>query len=135
MPWQRWWLAAAGSLLLGLLAAAAFLEPSPTGVGTHQQLGLPPCSFRVTMGFPCPACGMTTSWSHFVRGQFVQAAAANVGGTLLAMAAAWCGPWSLISGVRGRCLWGVPNQRLVLAGSVSLIIVTCVDWIIRLLIS
>ncbi len=31
---------------LAMLAVATQLEPSAAGLGTHQQLGLPPCSFR-----------------------------------------------------------------------------------------
>ena len=30
-----------------LLGVARALEPSPQGRGTHQQLGLPPCTFEV----------------------------------------------------------------------------------------
>ena len=40
-------------LALGLLAplgVAAMLRPDGRGFGTHQQLGLPPCTFRVLFG-------------------------------------------------------------------------------------
>ncbi|RMG03430.1 MAG: DUF2752 domain-containing protein, partial [Planctomycetota bacterium] len=50
--------------LAGLLVIAAVLRPSPTGLGTHQQLGLPPCTFRAMFGSRCPTCGMTTAWSN-----------------------------------------------------------------------
>lgn len=49
------------------LALARMLRPSAEGVGTHQQLGLPPCTFLWVTGIPCPFCGMTTSWSHAAR--------------------------------------------------------------------
>jgi len=37
-------LVALGSTLLLLLGVAVWLLPDPRGIGTHKQLGLPPCS-------------------------------------------------------------------------------------------
>ena len=51
-----------------LLALARWLTPDPSGVGTHIQLGLQPCAVLTWVGFPCPMCGMTTTFSllaHF----------------------------------------------------------------------
>lgn len=67
-PWQR-----ATSLLISIACAAvmvtaARLTPSPTGMGTHTQLGLDQCAFALRTGLPCPTCGMTTSFSWFARG-------------------------------------------------------------------
>jgi hypothetical protein len=60
--------------LAGLtLAVARFLKPSQTGVGTHEQLGLPPCFFLHLTGIPCPGCGLTTCFAHSVRLHFYQA--------------------------------------------------------------
>jgi hypothetical protein len=61
------------ALSIGLSAAtvlfvAAYIRPSPTGIGSHAQLRLRLCQFEQTTGLPCPTCGMTTSFSHFVRG-------------------------------------------------------------------
>lgn len=50
------------------LLAARCLSPSASGVGTHVQLGLPPCGFLRLFQLPCPACGLTTSFAHLVRG-------------------------------------------------------------------
>ncbi len=47
---------------------AAFLHPSRTGHGTHEQLGLPPCPSVLLFNRPCPGCGLTTSWTAFVHG-------------------------------------------------------------------
>ena len=51
----------------GLMAAPLFvatqLKPDASGLGTHRELGLPPCAFYFFTGFPCPFCGMTTSWT------------------------------------------------------------------------
>ena len=75
-------LSAIGAMLvvIGMLAIARQLEPSPLGFGTHQQLGLPPCTSIALTGMRCPACGMTTSWSYAMRGQWQRAFHANAGG-------------------------------------------------------
>jgi hypothetical protein len=70
-----------GLVLATLLLAAARLVPDARGHGTHEQLGLGPCSFASLTGWRCPGCGMTTSWSHMARGDFRLAAQAHVGGT------------------------------------------------------
>ena len=55
--------------LLGavVLIAARLLPPSASGLGTHLALGLPPCSFLVWSGLPCPTCGLTTAFSYAAR--------------------------------------------------------------------
>ncbi len=42
---------------------AAIVEPSPSGHGTHLQLGLGQCTFLQATGWPCPMCGATTSFA------------------------------------------------------------------------
>ena len=84
----------ASVLLLGsmaILCIALWLRPSPTGYGTHQQLGfgkyrLAPCGMLLTTGYPCPTCGMTTAFAHTVRGQWLRAMWAQPSGFLLALA-------------------------------------------------
>jgi hypothetical protein len=75
------WVLAGG----GLLGVARSLSPASAGLGTHQQLGLPPCSMRMLFGLRCPACGMTTSWSWLTRGDLVASASANLSGMLLGL--------------------------------------------------
>lgn len=55
------------------LVVGRILKPSPTGFGTHEQLGLPPCLFFKLTGFPCPGCGVTTSFAHSAHLHFAQA--------------------------------------------------------------
>jgi hypothetical protein len=58
---------------LFILALSIELEPSADGHGTHKQLGLPACGFLSITGYPCPSCGITTSFSYFVRGDLLDA--------------------------------------------------------------
>jgi hypothetical protein len=55
---------------VSLLAIARLLRPSSRGVGTHEQLGLPPCLFLHLTGIPCPNCGLTTSFAYAARFEF-----------------------------------------------------------------
>lgn len=71
---------------LTVLGVAGWLEPSPTGVGTHKGLGLAPCNMIVLTGYPCPTCGMTTAFAYTVRGQWLAAFNAQPAGLVLALA-------------------------------------------------
>lgn len=46
-----------------VLAIAGWLQPDAHGYGTHQQLGLYPCTFLAWTGQPCPMCGATTTFA------------------------------------------------------------------------
>jgi len=80
----------------------------------------------------CPACGMTTSWAHAVRGQLPSALRANVGGTMLAALAVIAAPWGVVSGFRGRWLWPPPSDLWIAALTISILLVTLADWGTRL---
>ena len=121
-----------GSVLVALLVTAACLTPNPRGMGTHRQLGLPSCTFVQWFGIRCPSCGMTTSWAHLVRGHVASAFRANAGGTLLALVALVCGPWLLVSGLRGRWVLGPPREMAILAAGLVIVAVTLFDWTLRL---
>jgi len=124
-----------GGLGLGLallIAVAAVLKPSPYLLGTHQQLGLPPCSFLVLFGIPCPTCGMTTAWAFLMHGLLVKALQANTGGVLLAVLAMAAAPWLTISAVRGRWLLWKPNGTVVGYMSILILAVTLIQWGLRL---
>ena len=118
--------------LISGFVVAACLEPDPQGFGTHQQLGLAPCSFQPLFGLPCPSCGMTTSFSHFIRGQWLLAVQANFTGTLLAFLCAVQIPWCLTS-IWKRRLWRVSRPGLVFT-VVLLVVYTvaAIDWSLRL---
>lgn len=100
-----------------LFVEAARLDPSPTGMGTHRQLGLPPCALVVLAGYPCPTCGMTTAFAHAVRGQLVQAFNAQPAGLVLAIVTAVAAVLALqtvVTADRWAINWyRIPQTRLM----------------------
>lgn len=128
----RWLLLAWSLLLLGGFALARSLEPDPRGYGTHQRLGLPPCTFRMLCGIPCPSCGMTTSFAHLTRGRFTQAIQANLGGAVLALVCAAQVPWCWWSACRGR-LVGVSQPANCLVTIVLALVGVCIaNWMVQI---
>lgn len=112
--------------LTTVLAIALWLRPydadgKPLRLATHQQLGLPPCTFYRTTGLPCPSCGMTTSFAFLVRGDIKDSMRANAIGTLLALFCLAMIPWCLASLVRGRLL-GIRSPERVLTWIVGVFI-------------
>jgi hypothetical protein len=55
------------AIAFATLAAARIVTPDPSGLGTHQQLGLPPCGLYAWFALPCPACGLTTAFAHLAH--------------------------------------------------------------------
>lgn len=119
------------SAVLVLFAMAASLTPAPSGFGTHRQLGLPPCTTLAVFGIRCPMCGMTTAWSHTIRGDLVAAANSNLGGLLLAGYAVYALAMSRRMIVHNH--W--PSRGNRNAATFSLLAITCVtvvNWCWRL---
>lgn len=134
LSWKLRWLSLfAGVGVLALLVTAGNLQPARSGLGTHQQLGLPPCSSIVLFGVRCPSCGMTTSWAHFLRGQLVQALAANAGGVVLALIALAYIPASCYFFISG---WSSRNGWFSLSLAISLLAAMAIaitQWLLGLL--
>lgn len=111
--WARW---SHALLLLGVLVMVAvglYLTPDPAGHGTHQQLGLPPCTIYYLTGRPCPSCGLTTSVSAILHGQFGLAWRANPMGFLIVAAATAIAFNSLFALLWGRSV-RIENTRFTL---------------------
>lgn len=94
-----------------LLGLAAWLRPDGHGVGTHQQLGLPPCSLVQYSGIPCPTCGMTTAFACTVRGRWLAAVLAQPFGFATALVAILCVPLSLAVLISGK-VWRINWYRI-----------------------
>ncbi len=114
-----------------LLGIAGQLRPAAAGLGTHQQLGLPPCTMRVILGIRCPSCGMTTSWSYFARGQLLDSLATNSGGCLLAIFSLAFAAISVRAAIGGE-FPGYVAQKWLGVSLLAIAAVTLVDWAVRL---
>lgn len=81
------------------LGIASWLRPDPRGFGTHQQLGMPPCTFTALTGIPCPGCGLTTSFAHMAHLHPLAAFRAHLMGPLLfaiVLVMAVYGPFAIV---------------------------------------
>ena len=84
-----------------VLGLASWLTPSPKGYGTHLQLGLGECTMLHITGYPCPMCGMTTTFTLFAHLRFLDALLNQPFGIVLfsaTVAAAAIGVADLLSG-------------------------------------
>ncbi len=87
---------------LAPLLVGVNLRPSPTGLGTHTELGLAPCGFYLVTGMPCATCGMTTAVSFAAHGHLLIAFYTQPAGALLALICAMMcliAGWSALSGM------------------------------------
>jgi hypothetical protein len=107
---------------------AVWLKPDPRGFGTHQQLGLQPCVFQSMTGVNCPHCGLTTSFSWIVRGQFLRSIRANPAGLILASASFVVLLWS----IRGSFVITHEPGRDLLVGFGIWVLLSIVIWLYRL---
>jgi Protein of unknown function (DUF2752) len=123
MPrWARGGVLTAALLLITVFAVAFWLDPYEENgqarlIETHRQLGLPPCTFKVMTGLPCPSCGMTSSFALLVHGDLVNSLKANAVGTLLALLWAAAIPWLLLCSLTGRP-WGWAFMEQTILGLV-----------------
>lgn len=113
----------------GVLLLARTLTPSATGVGTHIQLGLPPCGFLALFQLPCPACGLTTAFAHLAHGAVAASLAAHPLGLPLFGGLGGLALRAAIAVVRGSPI-GVPDDagRLAWLYVAALLVV----WSVRL---
>jgi hypothetical protein len=112
--------------LVAVFTVALALDPYQDGkvwlTETHRQLGLPPCTFKRLTGYPCPSCGMTSSFALAVRGDLWNSVKANFVGTMLALGGLVFIPWAVVSALKGRLL-GVRDFENVLVRGVMLFLV------------
>ena len=94
-----------------LLWVAAWMTPAGEGMGSHQQLGFPPCSMLTLVGYPCPTCGMTTAFAFAMRGELRSAFNAQPAGLALALITVIAASLSLSIVVTSK-VWAVNWYRV-----------------------
>lgn len=103
---------------LAVFIVAAYLTPDPAGVGTTTRLGLRPCGFLQVTGLPCAACGLTTSFNHFVRGEWISSVRVQPLGFVLSMATGmtfWAAVYIAATGRPAhRLLQRLPGVKILL---------------------
>jgi hypothetical protein len=109
----RWVLISWAAFLVAGFGVSIWLQPDQRGFGTHEQFRWAPCSFQQLTGWHCPSCGMTTSFSHFIRGHWQSSIRANSTGFFMALFCAFQIPWSLISVKKSR-LWLINQPHIAL---------------------
>lgn len=129
--WLRVLLSVIACGLLGIILVAVWLQPDSRGFGTHEQLGLPPCQFMSATGLPCPHCGMTTSFTNIVRGNFDTAWMANPMGIPLFAAVILSIPWCFATSFTGRWIGTQEPFRWFVGGSIFYLVLALLAWAIR----
>ncbi|MCP4376241.1 MAG: DUF2752 domain-containing protein [bacterium] len=115
-----------------VLVVGFFLTASSKGDGTHTQIGLPACRAMVVNGVPCPSCGLTTSITAAVHGNFGASVRANVFGTLLFFALVLTGAVGLVQTASGSDILGRIFRRRWWFFFGLLIVGLLIGWAIKL---
>ncbi len=125
------YLAAAAGVAL-VLALARWLTPSPSGIGTHEQLGLPPCTFYLLTGHGCPGCGLTTAFAAMAHGDLSGAWRANPMGVFLFSLFVLTGAYSAYRVARPRPIDRLTESRGLLFILAGVMLGSLLTWLIRL---
>jgi hypothetical protein len=131
--WVRRALLGMAVFLTAIFGIAAWLNPydetgQPRRMETHLQLGLPPCTFRLMTGVPCPSCGMTTSFSLLMHGDPWDSLRANAVGTLLAIFCLALIPWSVACVICRRLFFIVALDRALTWTIIIFMSLVLVRW-------
>jgi hypothetical protein len=118
--------------LVAVFTVAIVLNPYREGrvwlQETHTQMGLPPCTFKVLTGMPCPSCGMTSSFALLMHGDPWNSVRANFVGTFLAIFCLAFIPWALASAVCGRLLLVRSLESVLVRLVLAFVILLLVRW-------
>ena len=130
------WSSRVGWLILfagpvAVLITAAMLTPSAAGHGTHTQLGLPPCGFLVYTGFPCPGCGLTTSFANMIRLRVFDAFNANPFGILLFSCTVAIVPVAAIGFVRRLPIIDTMDRLHAEKVAIALSVISLAVWFVK----
>jgi len=123
--------------LSGVFTIAVWLNPynedgQARTMETHRQMGLPPCTFKVMSGLPCPSCGMTTSFALLLHGDLGSSLKANAVGTMLAVLGLLIVPWSLACVISGRRLLVASMENALLRIIIGFLVLMMFRWFLVL---
>jgi hypothetical protein len=105
----------------------------PRRMGTHMQLGLPDCNFKVLTGLPCPSCGMTTSFSLVMHADVWNSLKANFAGTALATFGLIFLPWAFASAFLGKFLFVRSLEMVVFRLAIIFLVILFGRWALVLI--
>ena len=136
--WIRFGLLMLVACWVAVFCVAMWLDPYDENgkarlMETHRQLNLPPCTFKVLTGMPCPSCGMTTSFSLLVRGDVWNSLKANFAGTALAVIGLLFIPWASASAYLGKFAFVRELDVWIFRIAMGFLVVMFVRWGITLL--
>jgi hypothetical protein len=119
------------AIICGIFVVALQLTPNASDIGTHQQLGLPPCPLYALTDIPCPACGLTTSITHVAHGHLRASLAAHPFGPAIALLFVVMACMSAYGLVRPFRWTDVLMHRWVYRGMLIGIAIYIVAWMLR----
>ena len=119
-------------LAIAVVVLLAPVVPDARGHGTHEQLGMAPCSWPIDYHKPCPTCGCTTAASLVVHGRLWAAIVTQPFGAVFTMALLLLGVHALCCLVARRSfadlMVRLPFWRLVLFSVLLLLGSWCYLW-------
>jgi hypothetical protein len=116
---------------LAVLLAARLIVPSPSGVGSHMALGLPPCGFLLWFELPCPTCGLTTAFAHLARFQLADSLRAHPLGLPLFVATVGAVPVGLRGARQGEALSAFVDRLQLDRWALGLVVALLATWAAR----
>jgi hypothetical protein len=98
-----------GMIAFGIACAVNPYSDSGTALthGSHTQVGLPACGFYKVTSYPCPGCGLTTSFALIMRGDVESSLIANEAGVFVAGMSALSLLYFAYASTSGRALTGI----------------------------
>lgn len=116
---------------VAVVITAMILVPDHSDLGTHGQLGLPPCGFFVFTGYPCPGCGLTTAFAHMVRLELHGAWTANPFGIPLFLSTVAFIPFAALGFLRGWSVLDALDRVHAEKIAIALSLMSVITWVAR----
>ncbi len=117
-----------------VLLIATSLTPDPAGLGTHRELGFPPCSMIQWFNTPCAFCGMTTCFTFCAGGHWIDAFLTQPFGVVLYLltVSAFVGS---TYGLLRRFSWlEYFSEKAVIWTTSSMLVMMLVAWVYKIVI-